>query len=139
VTEEMAELLGLLAADGYVARDSTCVRFVNNDPALRARIGELWSRTFLGTSRWASGPSGFDPTRDVERVELTGAPAAARWLREQLYTPTGHKQVPPVILNADFVLQWSFMSAYYAGDGLKAGNGESVKTNSPVLAQGLYW
>jgi GDPmannose 4,6-dehydratase len=33
----------------------------------------------------------------------------------------------------------AFLDGYYAGDGLKRGNGESVKTNSPVLAQGVLW
>jgi len=41
--------------------------------------------------------------------------------------------------DANPVVQKAFLIAYYAGDGLKAGNGESVKTNSPVLAQGLCW
>jgi GDPmannose 4,6-dehydratase len=36
-------------------------------------------------------------------------------------------------------VQEAFLSGYYAGDGLKKGNGASIKTNSPVLAQGLCW
>ena len=59
------------------------------------------------------------------------------WLREQLYTSPAFKQVPPVVLNADGELQRAFLSGYYAGDGLKRGNGDSIKTNSAVLAQGL--
>jgi GDPmannose 4,6-dehydratase len=42
-----------------------------------------------------------------------------------------------VILNADLETQRHFLTGYYAGDGLKKGNGESIKTNSSVLAQGL--
>ena len=33
--------------------------------------------------------------------------------------------------------QRAFLTGYYAGDGLKKGSGDSVKTNSAVLAQGL--
>ena len=69
----------------------------------------------------------------------TGAPEVAAWLRHQLYTATGHKQVPPLVLNGDYWAQSAFLAGYYAGDGLKAGNGDSVKTNSAVLAQGLCW
>ncbi len=139
VSPEMGELLGLMAADGWVARDGSKARFINGDGALRARAAELWSRLFLGTSVWSSHPSGFAPGTSVASVELTGARQALPWLREQLYTRTAHKQVPPVVLNSDFVAQERFLAGYYAGDGLKKGGGRSVKTNSAVLAQGLVW
>jgi GDPmannose 4,6-dehydratase len=63
----------------------------------------------------------------------------APWLREQLYTRSGHKQVPTLVLNADLDVQRAFLTGYYAGDGLKRGNGMSFTTNSGVLAQGLCW
>jgi GDPmannose 4,6-dehydratase len=47
--------------------------------------------------------------------------------------------VPPLVLNADADVQEAFLNGYYAADGLKKGKGDSVKTNSPVLAQGLVW
>ena len=43
----------------------------------------------------------------------------------------------PIVLNADEDVQRAFLTGHYAGDGLKKGNGESIKTNSAVLAQGL--
>ena len=75
----------------------------------------------------------------VEKLSLSGAVGAVAWLREQLYTKTAHKQVPPVVLNSDPEAQEAFLRGYYAGDGLKAGKGMSVKTNSPVLALGLCY
>jgi GDPmannose 4,6-dehydratase len=75
----------------------------------------------------------------VLKVNLTGSPSAARWLREQLYTTSALKRVPPLILNSTAEAQESFLDGYYAGDGLERGNGASVKTNSAVLAQGLCW
>jgi GDPmannose 4,6-dehydratase len=137
ITNELAELLGLLAADGHVSRDGTRVRFTNNDFLLRCRAMELWSRVFLGYSREWTGTSGFDADASVEAVNFSGAGSVGPWLREQLYTPTAFKQVPPLVLNADLELQKSFLTGYYAGDGLKKGNGDSIKTNSSVLAQGL--
>jgi len=74
-----------------------------------------------------------------DALDLTGARALAPWLRRQLYTRTGHKQVPPLILNSYAPAQQAFLRGYYAGDGLKKGGGLSVKTNSAVLAQGLCW
>ncbi|HEX6459981.1 MAG TPA: GDP-mannose 4,6-dehydratase [Thermoleophilaceae bacterium] len=137
VTNELAELLGLLAADGFVARDGTSICFTNNDAALRMRVAQLWSKTFLGTSHEWMGRTGWTENAQVGKLNLNGGASLAPWLREQLYTPTGHKQVPPIILNADSPLQEYFLEGYYAGDGLKRGKGESIKTNSAVLAQGL--
>jgi GDPmannose 4,6-dehydratase len=139
VSPELAEFLGLMAADGYVAGDGSKIDFANNDWDARLRVGELWSQLFLGTSTSSILPSGFSPTRQVEHLRLNGVPSLAAWLREQLYTPRGHKQVPPIILNADRDAQDAFLRGHYVGDGLKKGKGQSVKTNSPVLAQGLCW
>jgi GDPmannose 4,6-dehydratase len=138
-TIEMAEFLGLMAADGYVHRGGDSCCFTNNDPLLRTRTATLWSRLFLGNSREWTGTSGWDEDASVEHLNLTGSCSARPWLREQLYTSTGLKQVPPVILNAGSEIQRAFLDGYYAGDGLKRGNGASIKTNSPVLAQGLCW
>ena len=106
---------------------------------IRTRVAELWARLFTGTTSEWDGRSGFNPGAVVGKLNLNGAAGARAWLREQLYTPTGHKQVPPLVLNADSEVWHAFLSGYCAGDGLKKGKGMSVKTNSPVLAQGLCW
>ncbi len=137
ITPELAELLGLLAADGYVSADGGQVRFTNNDFLIRCRAMELWSRVFMGLSRERTGTSGFDVEASVDVVHFSGARNVGPWLREQLYTASAFKQVPPIVLNADRELQRAFLAGHYAGDGLKRGNGESIKTNSAVLAQGL--
>jgi GDPmannose 4,6-dehydratase len=139
VAPETGELLGMLAADGSVSQDGCHVRFTNNDAILRTRVAQLWSRCFAGTSREWVGRSGFDSDREVNAVDLNGANGLGRWLREQLYTRTAHKQVPPLVLNATGDVTEAFLRGYYAGDGLKKGNGESIKTNSAVLAQGVCW
>ncbi len=139
VTPELAELLGLLASDGHVGVEGSHVQFTNSDDALRLRASELWSRCFLGSSRGWDGVSGFNPDAKVGQLALTGVPSAAPWLRNQLYTSTAHKQVPPVVLNAGPDAHDAFLIGYYAGDGLKRGNGESIKTNSAVLALGVLW
>ena len=139
ISPELGELLGLLVADGYIARDEPRICFTNNDDEVRHRVTELWSRCFLGSTTWWTGRSGFDPDRTVDKLNLVGAPSSAAWLREQMYTRTRHKQVPPIVLNASVEVQQAFLTGYYAGDGLKKGKGDSVKTNSSVLALGLYW
>jgi GDPmannose 4,6-dehydratase len=139
LSEEMAEFLGLMVADGWIERAAKHASFTNNDVSLRTRVAELWARVFTGTTSEWEGRSGFDPHAVVGKLNLKGAAGARAWLREQLYTPTGHKQVPPLVLNADSEAWHAFLRGYYAGDGLKKGGGMSVKTNSPVLAQGLCW
>jgi GDPmannose 4,6-dehydratase len=139
ISEEMAEFLGLMVADGWVGRDARSASFTNSDPEIRRRVAALWSRLFLGTTYEWEGPSGFNPEAKVGKLNLNSAPGARAWLREQLYTKTAHKQVPPLVLNASTDIWEAFLKGYYAGDGLKKGGGMSVKTNSPVLAQGLCW
>jgi GDPmannose 4,6-dehydratase len=139
LTPEMAELLGLLTADGYVARDGSSVSFRNSDFMLRGRAMELWSRVFLGLPKESVGASGFDPRVSDHAVDFSGARSSGPWLREQLYTRQGVKQVPPLVLNADRNIQRAYLTGYYAGDGPKRGNGDSIETDSAVLAQGLCY
>jgi GDPmannose 4,6-dehydratase len=136
---ELGELLGLMAAEGYVPRDGGPLQFTSNDERLRDRVAELWSRLFLGSSHEARGVSGFAPGHGVGQLYLNGGGPLCAWLRGQLYTRDAYKKVPPLVLNGTMDLQQRFLDGYYAGDGLKAGNGDSVKTNSAVLAQGLCW
>jgi GDPmannose 4,6-dehydratase len=136
---EMSELLGLMAADGHVPKEGSTTCFVNNDPQLRERVSALWIELFGGRSKERTCASGWNRELRVHRVDLTNCPLGTDWLRDQLYTPRGIKQVPPIVLNSDLECQQAFLRGYYAGDGLKKGNGESVKTNSAVLAQGLCW
>jgi GDPmannose 4,6-dehydratase len=135
----MAEFLGLMVADGYVHSDGIVVRFTNNDPFLRSRVASLWCRLFEGASKEWTGRSGWNTDVEVHHVNLTGCRQGGQWLREHIYTRTKFKRVPPLILNSSREIQQAFIKGYYAGDGLKKGNGASIKTNSPVLAQGLCW
>jgi len=138
IAPAMGEFLGLMCADGYVDRESRTICFTNNDPELRRRVAELWSRLYLLGSKEYEGRSGFSD-RPVMKLNLDGGRAIAPWLREQLYTRTGHKRVPALVLNAGSDVHDAFKAGYYAGDGLKRGKGLSIKTNSAVLAQGLCW
>lgn len=136
-TPELAELFGLLAADGHVTRDGSGVRLTNSDFAIRARAIGLWSMVFMGQSREWTGTSGFNAEATVEAVNFSGVATIGPWLREQLYTAESFKQVPPLILNASADIQKAFLTGYCAGDGLKKDGGSSIKTSSAVLAQGL--
>ncbi|MEX0992885.1 MAG: GDP-mannose 4,6-dehydratase [Solirubrobacterales bacterium] len=138
LTVELAELLGALVGDGYISPEGS-VSFTNNDEAMRTGVARLWSRCFLGTSRYWVGRSGFNADREVGKLALKASRQLGLWLREQLYTRDGFKKVPSLVLNSDSDVQEAFLNGYYAADGLKKGGGDSVKTNSAVLAQGIVW
>jgi len=138
VSDELAAFLGYMVADGYIERDGNKIQYTKNARSMRGEVADLWHRLFGGTSREWEGKSGFSTGGPVTQLALTGVPAVAAWLREMLYSGD-LKQVPPLILNATASARRAFLDAYYAGDGLKAGNGLSFKTNSPVLALGLIY
>jgi len=137
---EMAELFGFLVGDGYISPDGHSIRFTNNDLNLRNRVRELWRSLFLASTRECLSSSGFKPENKVHYIEATGVNhGLGLWLRNQLYTINKLKKVPEIILNSsNKEVISSFLKGYYASDGLKKGNGLSIKTNSPFLAQGLY-
>lgn len=135
LTEEMAEFLGYLVSDGCISNRR--VQFTNNNQQLLDRVSELWSKLFLGNSRQWLGRSGFNIKKTVGQLGLNGCPNIIDWLRDQIYTATNLKKVPSLVLNSNLTIQEAFLKGYYAGDGLKAGNGESIKTNSSFLAQGI--
>lgn len=137
LTEEMAELLGYLVSEGYVSDHR--IQFTNNNETLNKRVSELWSKLFMGNTYAYLGKSGFNPEKSVGQMNLQGCPTIIKWLRSQIYNSYGLKKVPTLVLNSNLDSQKAFLKAYYAGDGLKSGNGESIKTNSSFLAQGLCW
>lgn len=138
-SEDVAELLGYLAADGYIARNYHSVQFTKNDQALRDRVKFLWRAITGGSHRESQSKSGFGDTMVWQLYLSGGGTEFNKRLREFLYSKRGYKKVPTCILNATAGVQSVFLDAYYAGDGLKAGKGDSIKTNSSLLAQGLFW
>ena len=79
------------------------VQFTNNDASAAARVaqpvvdGLHGHDAGVGGHAPASTPSAVVGQLDLHRLCLD----RARGCAEQLYTPTGHKQVPPLVLNAD--------------------------------------
>jgi GDPmannose 4,6-dehydratase len=140
ITEELSEFLGLMVAEGSIL-DQCKPRFNNQDEFLLDRVKFLWKTLFIGTSTSAEYPSGFENGNPVTQLNLNGVRSISLWLREQIYdTKSGLKKVPRLVLNGSVAVKKAFIKGYYAGDGLKAGatpNVISVKTNSPILAQGL--
>jgi len=106
-------------------------------------FAQVWERQTLGHARYSATSSGFRVGSVVGALALNGAPRFLEWLCEECYTRDGYKRVPRVVLNADEAVWRAFLEGYNATDGLKAGNAthryKNFKTNSPVLAMGLWW
>ena len=142
---DMAWLLGMFVGDGsaYVQKNRVSARFTNGDPRLRQIFADTWKRVTCGTSSFNATTSGFVPGRIVGALALNGAPSFVEWLREECYTDDGYKKVPRVVLNGDAAVWRAFLCGYNQTDGLKAGHSaykyKNFKTNSPVLAMGLWW
>jgi len=142
---EFAWMLGAFVGDGSasVSEGRHEAKFTNSSERLRERFADVWQRQTLGSSRYDATSSGFVPGKIVGALALKEAPHFVDWLRDECYTADGYKRVPRVILNSDDAVWRAFLEGYNAADGLKAGDGtyryKNFKTNSPVLAMGLWW
>ncbi|GAC1503357.1 MAG: hypothetical protein NVS1B14_08690 [Vulcanimicrobiaceae bacterium] len=142
---ETAWMLGAFVGDGlaYSIKGRTLAKFTNSDERLRNFFAEVWERQTLGAARYTPSSSGFVPGRIVGALALSGAPRFVEWLRDECYTSDGYKRVPRIVLNADAAAWRAFLEGYNATDGLKANRCtyryRNFKTNSPVLAMGLWW
>ncbi len=142
MTEDEAWLLGILAADGYVS-DKGKVQVTNQNQDLLEQVAACWHRVCGGDFSSYVTPSGFENGRDVTQMRLTGVCAYGRYLRDSLYTRSGHKRIPKHVLNASRAARLAFMRGFNAGDGLMSTpctyEFQGFKTASAVLAAGLYW
>jgi GDPmannose 4,6-dehydratase len=142
---DLAWLLGAFVGDGsaYAHDRDARAKSTNEDAALRTRFAKTWQRVACGWSSESHGSSGFRPPSTVGALALNGASAFVRWLHDVCYTDDGLKRVPAIVLNAGAQSWVSFLEGYNATDGLKAGNAryefKNFKTDSPVLAMGLWW
>jgi len=144
-TLETAWLLGMFVGDGsaHISHGQTHARIINSNPRLRETFADAWRRVTCGDVTYRPSTSGFEPGKIVGALALNAAPRFTQWLREECYTETGHKRIPRVVLNGDEAVWRAFLTGYNQTDSLKAGQGactfKNFKTNSPVLAMGLWW
>ena len=145
LSSETAWLLGAFVGDGstYVSDGRCNARFVNSNQRLRDYFAGVSQRVTMGSTTYSAATSGFVPGRIVGALALNGAPHFVDWLRDECYTSDGYKRVPRCVLNGDEARWRAFLTGYNQTDGLKAGNArhlyKNFKTNSPVLAMGLWW
>jgi GDPmannose 4,6-dehydratase len=143
VLPQFAKFLGLLAGDGYIC-DKGTITLTNNDIAVQNEFKNICKQLFTGCLfRKEESVSGYNGTTTDTHVTGLGKNYCS-YLREILYhSRTKHKKVPTIILNAGIDLKREFLDGYYLADGLKKDRCtykyKSLKTNSPLLGQGLLY
>jgi GDPmannose 4,6-dehydratase len=142
MTEEEAWLLGVLTAEGYVSPGGK-IQVTNQDGALLDEVATFWRQVTGGSTSTYTAPSGFASGQPVTQLRLTGANDYGRYVRNSLYTRSGHKRIPSRVLNANCEARLAFLHGFNAGDGLKSAHGtygfQGFKTSSAAIAAGLYW
>lgn len=149
MTKEKAWLLGLLVADGHVAKcknsNSYSVYVVGKNQATLSKVKNIWEKTFCTKATFGYTSSGFNEGEKIPRVRFSGT-QICRWLYEEIYNKDKTKRVPKIILNSSIEIRMSFLSGFSAGDGLKnkhyemnGGISNSFKTTSPTLALGVCY
>jgi GDPmannose 4,6-dehydratase len=144
ISNEEAELLGLMVGDGYVS--GSTIRFTNKDINLINHVIELWKiicetnckvyKSTLNTVR-----SGFNKNVSIYQVLLCGF--AGFFMKYKIYNEDKTKRIPYQILNSESDIQLQFLAGYNKADGLKSNKCiyefKNFKTNSATLAQGLIY
>jgi GDPmannose 4,6-dehydratase len=145
ITEEEAELLGMLVGDGSISYEKRGIgvhaKFTNSSLEIRRHFSNLWSNVTGGSTKYYPSRSGFNATKVVGCLQLSGA---NDWLRTiDMYNWDRKKRVPKVILNSRTSVMLAFLRGYNITDGLKSNlctyEFKNFKTNSATLAMGLWY
>lgn len=140
LTIEEAELYGMLVGNGYVSGHS--IQLSNNDVDLRKRFLDLCKSVF-GYYSYNESLVNETEYRHSDFIRIFGISKNKKLsIMDEIYdSRTKHKKVPMRIINAPKNIKEAFINGYYACDGLKKDKCKykykSIKTNSPLLAQGL--
>ena len=110
MSPELAELLGLFVAEGYVRGTGTIV-FTNSEEGLRERFLEL-VRSVFGVEGYVEFPTERTPNALVHSLTLVRLFEAL-----QVGRLAAEKRIPPTVLASDNDSLRAFLRGYYLGDG----------------------
>ncbi len=129
---ELAEFLGLFAAEGYL-RGSATVVFTNTDETLLQRFTELGEKLFHVPAK-IERQKGKAPNVLATSIVLTAFLRAIG-----LGGKAAGKTLPAIVLSADSACLSSFLKAHYLSDGSFSGGTVELATASHALATGLAY
>lgn len=143
ITEDESLFLGLIAGDGYVQKEGSTIRLINNNPEILELGKNLWQKITLGTTSNPYTHSSKESYGTSTSINFTGNSDFTKRLRNELYSSDGYKKVPARVLNSPKNIQLKFLEGYNMCDGLKQSRlnyeFQNFKTNSNLLAQGLLY
>lgn len=132
LTAELAELMGLFIAEGYL-RDEGTIVFTNSEHALRQRFLELLDRVFKvrGSIEWLAGKTPNVLVHNRVLVKIFRA--------LQLDGKADSKKLPREILQEDEAILGAFLRGYFLGDGSFYKGQLELSTASRQLQLGLSY
>jgi len=132
ITEELAELLGLIVSSGVITKGK--VRFLSNNAAVCRRVNELMKKVFGIEGRERRFGS-------VCRVEIRSALVAR--LLEVLEVPAGSnshvRSVPEIIMKSPNNIVAAFLKGLFLGGRAFSGGVIELTTHSKKLATGVTY
>lgn len=151
ISEDMAYVMGLFAADGscgrYETRGGTKYQWKinSNDRSLLEKVSKMLYKEGIATNIYDCMESS-----NVYLLWCTESSKLVKKWRAMFYTSRGKKKVPNMILNESKSIKLSFLRGYYQGDGYTKKGGSKQNfydsfefheftTNSKSLACGVIY
>jgi GDPmannose 4,6-dehydratase len=138
ISDEEAELIGFVIADGYVNKSK--VRLTKKNEELLSYFEDIFFNIYGVKPSKNKSTSGFTKVKDINQWDFRCKEFTDKYV---FYNEYKEKVIPYQILNSNIKTKKAFLKGYYIGDGLKKDKTiyeyKSFKTNSSTLALGLIY
>jgi len=138
ISDEEAELIGFVIADGYVNKSK--VRLTKKNEELLSYFEDIFFNLYAVKPLKNKSTSGFTKVQDINQWDFNCKEFTDKYV---FYNEYKEKVIPYQILNSNIKTKKAFLKGYYVGDGLKKDKTiyeyKSFKTNSSTLALGLIY
>lgn len=138
ISDEEAELIGFIIADGYICK--SLVRLTKKNEQLLSYFEDIFFNIYGVKPSKNKSTSGFTKVKDINQWDFRCKEFTDKYV---FYNEYKEKVIPYQILNSNINKKKAFLKGYYVGDGLKKDKSiyeyKSFKTNSSTLALGLIY
>lgn len=138
ISDEEAELIGFIIADGYICK--SLVRLTKKNEQLLSYFEDIFFNIYGVKPSKNKSTSGFTKVKDINQWDFICKEFTDKYV---FYNEYKEKVIPYQILNSNINTKKAFLKGYYVGDGLKKDKTiyeyKSFKTNSSTLALGLIY
>jgi nucleoside-diphosphate-sugar epimerase/intein/homing endonuclease len=134
VDEDLAWLMGLYAAEGWVERDMNAVFSLGDELELMRRLSGIVLRKFGYRMK-------VHRLRNQAGYKLhLNVPLVARWLKDKIGAKSSQKKIPEEIMNGEVGIAEAFLLGYLQGDGnIHLRDGRSPRISCATVSEQLAW